>query len=64
MTCVKLYGSLDKCLDSNFNYPDHILFRGNDQFQLSAKLLKHISEFEGSSDHKAMMAVIDWERLY
>ncbi|MCP4132103.1 MAG: hypothetical protein GY754_14100 [bacterium] len=64
--CEVVTGSIDNC-SNEFNKPDHIVYKDNDEYSLSVASLFYRSEFvdddgDDLSDHWAMTAEFVWEK--
>jgi endonuclease/exonuclease/phosphatase family metal-dependent hydrolase len=66
MACVEITGSMEGC-NNDFYKPDHILYRGNNEYNLYLADLTHLDEFvdedgDDLSDHLPLHAEFVWEQ--
>ena len=70
--CMEVYNNWNECDASGFDKPDHILFKGNNEYALYALSIDHVAEFgeinkidteNGLSDHYPLKGTIYWEKI-
>jgi exonuclease III len=69
--CMEVYKNWDDCDVAGFDKPDHILFKGNSEYDLYALTIEHAAEFgeinkidneNGLSDHYPIKGAFYWEK--
>ena len=69
--CMEVYDNWNDCETAGFDKPDHILFKGNNEYALYALTIEHAVEFgeinkidteNGLSDHYPLKGAFYWEK--
>jgi exonuclease III len=69
--CMEVYNNWNDCDAAGFDKPDHILFKGNNEYALYALTIEHAAEFgeinkidteNGLSDHYPLKGAFYWEK--
>jgi exonuclease III len=69
--CMEVYNNWNDCDAAGFDKPDHILFKGNNEYDLYALTIEHAAEFgeinkidpeNGLSDHYPITGAFYWEK--
>ena len=69
--CMEVYKNWNDCDADGFDKPDHILFKGNNEYDLYALTIEHAAEFgeinkidneNGLSDHYPIKGAFYWEK--
>lgn len=69
--CMEVYDNWEDCDAAGFDKPDHILFKGNNEYNLYALSIEHAAEFgeinkidteNGLSDHYPLKGSFYWEK--
>jgi exonuclease III len=69
--CMEVYDNWENCDAAGFDKPDHILFKGNSEYNLYALSIEHAAEFgeinkidteNGLSDHYPLKGTFYWEK--
>lgn len=69
--CMEVYKNWNECDAAGFDKPDHILFKGNNEYALYPMTIEHATEFgeinkidteNGLSDHYPLRGAFYWER--
>jgi exonuclease III len=69
--CMEVYKNWNDCDADGFDKPDHILFKGNNEYDLYALTINHAAEFgeinkidneNGLSDHYPIKGAFYWEK--
>jgi exonuclease III len=69
--CMEVYKNWNDCDAAGFDKPDHILFKGNNEYDLYALTIEHAAEFgeinkidneNGLSDHYPIKGAFYWEK--
>ncbi|MDH5233308.1 MAG: endonuclease/exonuclease/phosphatase family protein [Gammaproteobacteria bacterium] len=69
--CMEVYKNWNDCDADGFDKPDHILFKGNNEYDLYALTIDHAAEFgeinkidneNGLSDHYPIKGAFYWEK--